>query len=170
VDPLTGLNNRRAFLILATQQLKTTDRMQDAAVLIFADLDGLKWINDNLGHSEGDRALVDTSNILRRSFRASDIIARLSGDEFVGLGIETQENMADVIVARLQEHLNAFNLQESRPYKLSISFGLARYSPQNPCSLLELLDEGDKAMYAQKQAKKLNFKGIPGEQARRDAG
>jgi diguanylate cyclase (GGDEF)-like protein/PAS domain S-box-containing protein len=163
VDSLTGLNNRRAFMVLATQQLKTADRMGEGALLFFADLDGLKWINDHMGHGEGDRALVDTANILRNSFRASDIIARLGGDEFVGLGIETQENKAEVILARLQEHLNAHNLQESRPYKLSISFGIARYTPQHPCSLQELLEEGDKAMYVQKQAHKLSLKAASGE-------
>ncbi|HVP21494.1 MAG TPA: histidine kinase N-terminal 7TM domain-containing protein, partial [Anaerolineaceae bacterium] len=134
VDALTGLNNRRGFMLLATQQLKTSDRLRQNVMLIYADLDGLKWINDNLGHNEGDRALVDTANILRNSFRASDIIARLGGDEFVGLGIEPQGNLGELILARLQEHLNAFNLQEDRPYKLSVSFGKAVYDPERPCS------------------------------------
>ncbi len=154
VDEWTGLNNRRGFLMLAAQQMKSANRFKQGLTLIYADLDGLKRINDNLGHKEGDRALLDTANILRSSFRASDIIARLGGDEFVGLSIETGPNSGEIILNRLQEQLTVLNLQEPRPYKLSISFGTARYNPGNPCSLDQLLEYGDKAMYEQKKTKK----------------
>ena len=156
MDELTGLNNRRGFVMLANQQLKNAERFKQSVVMIYADLDKIKWINDNLGHKEGDQALVDTANILKSSFRASDIIARLGGDEFVGLAVETENTNSELILSRLQEHLNAFNIQEKRPYKLSISVGVARYDPGNPCSLDELLERGDKMMYEQKQSKKVN--------------
>jgi diguanylate cyclase (GGDEF)-like protein len=153
MDDITGLNNRRGFVMLANQQLKIAERFKHHVVLIYIDLDKMKLINDEHGHKEGDRALVDTANILRSSFRTSDIIARLGGDEFVGLALETGDTTSEVILSRLQEHLNTHNIQETRPYKLSLSFGAAKYDPENPCSLDELLERGDKMMYEHKQSK-----------------
>ena len=151
LDDLTGLYNRRGFSILAEQQLKTANRTKRRMVLLFADLDGLKRINDTFGHSEGDQALIETANVLRETFRESDIIARIGGDEFVVLAIETNGLPAEILTTRLQENLAARNAREVRRYKLSLSVGLARYDPDRPCSLDELLDQADRAMYERKQ-------------------
>lgn len=150
-DELTGLNNRRGFMTLASQQMKGVERYRQFVALIYADLDKMKWINDNLGHKEGDRALVDTTDILRNSFRSCDIIARLGGDEFVGFAVIQSENDAELLLARLRESLNLHNERASRPYPLSISFGLAIYDPQAPCTLTELMERADGVMYLQKQ-------------------
>ncbi len=157
VDELTGLNNRRGFILLAEQQLLTAERMKQTALLLYADLDGLKRINDSLGHPEGDRALIDTAGLLKRTFRTSDIIARLGGDEFVVLAIDTSAHAEDTIMERLRDYLVAHNLQGNRTYELSISAGITRFDPDQPCTLDELLERGDKAMYEQKQAKKSIF-------------
>ena len=87
-DQLTGLYNRRGFLSLAEQQLKLSDRNKSGMLLFFADLDLLKWINDTLGHEEGDKALIEAANVFKETFRTSDIIARLGGDEFAVLAID----------------------------------------------------------------------------------
>jgi len=150
-DELTGLNNRRGFLTLASQQMKGVERFRQFVALIYADLDKMKWINDNLGHKEGDRALVDTADILRCSFRSCDIVARLGGDEFVGLAVIQSEKDAELVLARLRECLELHNERASRPYPLSISFGLAIYDPQAPCTLAELMERADGVMYLQKQ-------------------
>jgi diguanylate cyclase (GGDEF)-like protein len=155
LDELTGLNNRRGFLILATQQLKMSDRSKQGAVLVYADMDKMKWVNDTLGHKEGDRALIDIANILKSGLRASDIIARWGGDEFVALALESSEKAAEVILTRLREKLAAHNSQGHRSYKLSVSFGLTGYDPENPCALEELLERGDKLMYEEKQKRKM---------------
>ena len=157
VDELTGLNNRRGFMLLAEQQLLTAERMKQTALLLYADLDGLKRINDSLGHPEGDRALIDTAGLLKRTFRTSDIIARLGGDEFVVLAIDTSDHAEETILQRLQDYLVNHNLQENRAYQLSVSAGITRFDPDQPCTLDELLERGDKAMYEQKQAKKRVF-------------
>jgi diguanylate cyclase (GGDEF)-like protein/PAS domain S-box-containing protein len=157
VDELTGLNNRRGFMLLAEQQLLTAERMKQTALLLYADLDGLKRINDTLGHPEGDRALIDTAGLLKKTFRTSDIIARLGGDEFVVLAIDTSDHAEETIMERLQDYLVAHNLQENRAYQLSISAGMTRFDPNEPCPLDELLERGDKAMYEQKQSKKRIF-------------
>ena len=82
-DELTQLHNRRGFDVLAEQQLKIANRTRNRTLLLFADVDNMKLINDNFGHQEGDKALIDTANILKKSTRKSDIIARIGGDEFV---------------------------------------------------------------------------------------
>jgi|GEM_PF-1255814 len=153
IDELTGLNNRRGFTVLADQLLKTAIRLRLGVALIYLDLDGLKIINDNLGHSEGDRALIDTAELFRKSFRASDIIARLGGDEFVGLAVEITENSSSAILTRLENSLAVHNAQEDRPYRLSISYGIARSAPEEPYTLDLLLKNGDQLMYEQKRSK-----------------
>ncbi len=153
-DPLTGLHNRRGFLSLATQQLKVAERDKSKMLLLFADLDGLKWINDTLGHEEGDKALAEAAAVLRESFRTSDIVARLGGDEFAALAVDTTEADARIITARLQALIDAKNRQENRKFDLSISVGCSCYDPSHPGTIDELIVSADKAMYEQKQSRK----------------
>ncbi len=151
IDDLTGLYNRRGFFTLGQQQLKTANRTKMTMLLLFADFDDLKQINDTFGHPEGDRALVETAQVFRETFRESDIIARIAGDEFAVLAVETDKFSSDILATRLQENLEARNARKGRRYKLSLSTGLARYDPKHPCSIDELLARADKAMYEQKQ-------------------
>ena len=123
-------------------------------LLFFADLDGMKWINDTLGHEEGDRALVDVGLILKETFRSSDIIARMGGDEFAILAIDTTGIFPEIMMARLQNQIDAHNSDGKRLYKISISMGIAYYDPGNSCSLDELMSRADKLMYEQKRSKK----------------
>ncbi|MBS1253038.1 MAG: putative diguanylate cyclase DgcC [Anaerolineales bacterium] len=152
LDELTSLYNRRGFSILAEQQLKTADRGDRRMLLLFADLDGLKGINDTFGHAEGDRALMQAADVLEETFRESDIVARIGGDEFVVLAVETHGSPAEVLAIRLQENLEARNAEADRSYELSLSVGLVHYDPQTPCSIEELLTQADKAMYEQKRS------------------
>ena len=149
-DDLTGLYNRRGFFVLAEQGLKTAQRMGTRMFLIFGDLDNLKGINDTLGHKEGDQALLDTSEILKETFRESDIIARIGGDEFVILAMNSFEISAEKLIDRFEKVLNARHLQTERSYKLSMSFGIAYFDPQNPCSIDVLMAQADKLMYENK--------------------
>ena len=153
-DPLTGLHNRRGFLSLAEQQLKLSDRNKRGVQLYFADLDGLKWINDTLGHEEGDKALIEAATVFKETFRTSDIIARLGGDEYAALAVDITEANSEIFTARLQSLIDTRNNQENRRYRLSISVGCSYYDPENPCSLDELMASADKLMYEQKQNKK----------------
>jgi len=153
-DQLTGLNNRRGFLTLAEQQLKLSDRTKRGLLLFFTDLDGMKWINDTLGHKEGDNALIEVATVLKETFRSSDIIARMGGDEFAVLAIDTMEGNTEIHMARLQDQIDRHNSQENRRYGLSISVGCSYYDPENPCSIDELMAQADKRMYEQKRNKK----------------
>ncbi|MEI7638924.1 MAG: GGDEF domain-containing protein [Syntrophus sp. (in: bacteria)] len=153
-DPLTGLHNRRGFLSLAVQQLKLSDRNKRRMQFYFADLDGLKWINDTLGHDEGDKALIEAAAVFKETFRTSDIIARLGGDEYAVLAVDINEANFEIFTARLQSLIDTRNNQENRTYRLSISIGCSYYDPEHPCSIDELMASADKLMYEQKQNKK----------------
>lgn len=149
-DELTGLYNRRGFLALAEQQLRLCRRTEKGALLFFADLDGLKQINDSCGHLEGDLALIRTAEVLKETFRDSDIIARFGGDEFTILAIEASDPSEATIMSRLREALRGSNKKESR-YHLSLSMGVARFAPRSTASIGELLAVADQDMYEQKK-------------------
>lgn len=149
-DDLTGFYNRRAFLALATQQLRVAIRKSEGLLLFFADVDCLKEINDTCGHREGDLALVRAANALEETFRSSDILARLGGDEFAVFALEASSQHEDVMLRRLERKLKEANAGESR-YDLSLSVGAARFDPENPVSLGQLLTQADQSMYKQKR-------------------
>jgi diguanylate cyclase (GGDEF)-like protein/PAS domain S-box-containing protein len=153
-DELTGLDNRRGFKLLAGQLIQVALRMKLDALLFYIDLDGLKGINDNLGHAVGDRALIETGRLLKNSFRSSDVVARLGGDEFVVLAIESATQSDQFMLSRLERRIQSQNARPAREYQLSLSIGTARFAWEKPASIEWLLDEADKAMYQKKQAKK----------------
>ncbi|MBI3537269.1 MAG: diguanylate cyclase response regulator [Chloroflexi bacterium] len=153
-DELTGLSNRRGFLALGRQQLKIAKRVKKQMLLFFADLDNMKWINDSLGHHEGDLALNEMTQILRETFRDSDILARIGGDEFVILAGEAPGTSAETLAFRLQHNLENHNAKPDRPYLLTASVGVAHYDPEQPGSIEELLARADALMYGQKRSKK----------------
>jgi diguanylate cyclase (GGDEF)-like protein/PAS domain S-box-containing protein len=152
-DDLTGLYNRRGFLALGKQQLKMAERMQKDMMLVYMDVDNMKWINDSLGHHEGDKALMYVASILRETFRESDIIARIGGDEFVVLAIESGENHAEVFSARLQETMDDHNNTIKHVYRLSMSIGITQYTSDTPGDLDNLLKIADELMYKNKRDK-----------------
>lgn len=153
IDELTQLYNRRGFVTLAHKQLQIADRMRRAVTLLYFDLDKMKEINDNLGHNEGDNALRDAAQVLKNTFRNSDIISRIGGDEFVVMMIESPNEDAESFILRLREDLNALNSRKNRPYQLSLSMGSAKYNPEFPCTIDELLAQADNLMYQNKKAR-----------------
>ncbi len=158
-DELTGLYNRRGFLTLAEQELKRAERTKKGMLFVYADLDGMKTINDTFGHQSGDEALVEAARLLREVFRESDIIARIGGDEFALLVAETPTAYADLVKTRLQRRISAHNASANRPYALSLSVGIAHYDPQRPVPLNKLISRADLAMYAGKRRRKMVRKG-----------
>ena len=155
IDELTGLYNRRRFFVLTEQYLKLSVRTKKKLLLLFIDMDNLKWINDHHGHNQGDQALIDLANILKKTFRESDIVARIGGDEFVVLSEPTDEN-GEIVLTRLYENIKDHNAKRSRCYALSISVGATQFDPNHPVSIDELLSKADALMYAQKRKKSKN--------------
>lgn len=154
VDELTGLSNRRGFFVLAPQFLRMVKRIDSKAAVVFIDLDTMKMINDTYGHAEGDEAIIRTAEILRGSIRASDILARFGGDEFVALVLETREDGAEKMFTRIDARFAEFSGRKNQRYPIGISYGIAHYDPHAPQPLETLVSIADKAMYAQKQSKK----------------
>jgi diguanylate cyclase (GGDEF)-like protein/PAS domain S-box-containing protein len=152
VDELTGLYNRRGFLAVTEQHVAAIRRDEKTPLVVYADLDGLKEINDSFGHPEGDRALANAAEILKETFRSSDIIARLGGDEFVILAAIDPEESGQLLMQRLQEKFDASNAQRTRPYDLSVSVGVANFE-EDRYSIEELMAQADRAMYEDKRRK-----------------
>ncbi|MBN2403309.1 MAG: diguanylate cyclase [Spirochaetes bacterium] len=152
IDELTGLYNRRGFFLMADQQLKIARRMVKGLFCLFVDIDSMKIINDTYGHQAGDYALKTTANILKNTFRESDIVARYGGDEFVALIVDDMENQ-DIIINRINENLKLAAIGWKMDYELSLSMGITKYNPESPQSIEELIAESDARMYNQKKAK-----------------
>lgn len=149
-DELTGLYNRRGFQALAERQLKLGRRFGREMLLFFIDVDGLKQINDSCGHGAGDAALKCAADALKKTFRDSDIVARLAGDEFAVLAIEASGRGESTIVARLNKYVHAVNSGRSL-WTISLSVGVARFDHNKPASIKELMAQADQDMYAHKR-------------------
>jgi diguanylate cyclase (GGDEF)-like protein len=152
-DPLTRLINRRGFLPTAEHQLEVAKRSHQPLALMFLDLDGLKQVNDTLGHSSGDGMIAEAAFVMRDTFRASDLIARMGGDEFCVLFAAESEAAATAAIVRLQAGVDATNAQEGRPFTLAFSAGIAMFDPEEPRTLDQLMAVADQQMYAAKRAK-----------------
>lgn len=151
-DEMTGLLNRRGFLFLAEQDLKVARRAAAVHALFFIDLDGLKAVNDTYGHKAGDGMLKDAAQLLKTTFRDSDIVARLGGDEFAILA--TNGAQFEIMLARIQAGLDQVNRDDTASHKLSFSTGLVLCQPDDQKSILELLADADARMYEQKQERR----------------
>jgi diguanylate cyclase (GGDEF)-like protein len=151
-DPLTGLYNRRGFRLLADQSLRLAQRNSRDSVLLLADMNDLKDINDTHGHAQGDLALQAAARAFMAALRDSDIVARLGGDEFVALAVEAHPPGVDSLMHRLHEKLKleGDGLDMSMPFSLSI--GVATFNPQEAPSLNDLIVAADRNMYEQKEA------------------
>jgi diguanylate cyclase (GGDEF)-like protein len=149
-DGLTGLNNRRGFMILATGLLKFARRVRYSLCLLYIDLDSLKFTNDTFGHAAGDALILRFSSVLTDTFRESDIIGRLGGDEFVVLLVDATEEDVENMKSRLQASADTNNLQyESQP-AIAFSLGAIRVQPDTGITMEELLSQADRAMYEHK--------------------
>jgi diguanylate cyclase (GGDEF)-like protein len=150
-DILTGCLNRRGFFTLAEHQCRISTRSKKIMALLYLDVDGLKMINDRLGHEAGGQALVDIATIFKTTFRSSDIIARIGGDEFAVLLPDLPNpNDENTVIRHLQDKIKKHNELGIRNYKLEISIGVAYYRPENPCSISKLLSQADELMYQNK--------------------
>jgi two-component system cell cycle response regulator len=157
-DDLTGAYNRRGFFHLLEQQVKQARRHKIGFFLMYIDINDFKSINDTLGHAAGDQALIDISEILGKTFRDSDVVARIGGDEFAIFPWEAGFNTAEIIKKRLIDTINKFNEENNREYTLSISIGTSIFNPEDDVSIDDLIACADNAMYLNKKAMKENDK------------
>ena len=148
-DDMTGLYNRRGFSLLAEQRLKDGRRSGATLTIVYADVDHLKSINDAFGHNAGDIALVLCAQALEATFRESDIVARIGGDEFVVLA-EADTRDLDAVSLRLEEELDRRTAESGLQFPVSLTIGSAHSTPPTALSLDELLQQADAFMYEHK--------------------
>ena len=149
-DPLTGLHNRRGFRTLAEANLRLMRRTQRQSLLLFADVDHLKQINDGYGHTEGDHALRLCAAALVCSMRDSDVVARYGGDEFVALALDACDGAAFVLLPRLEATLADHARRSRLPYPLTMSVGTAECG-RSGSRLDEALERADRVLYGEKR-------------------
>lgn len=153
IDELTQLYNRRGFLSVFHQYLEIARREDKDLLLLMVDVDGLKVINDSLGHLEGDRAIIDTAKVLKETFRSSDLIGRIGGDEFVVLAVQASDKDVIGIRMRLQENTDKYN-QRNPDFTLSLSIGIIAFNPKDDVIFEVLLEQADEDLYHQKRQKR----------------
>lgn len=153
-DELTGLTNRRGLILLGDRELELLRRKHRPALLFFADVDGLKDINDRLGHEQGDRAIEGCAEVLRRCFRSTDIIARLGGDEFVVLAVEMPEEQGPALLERIEQATMEASAAGSGELVLSMSAGFTFADPAQGLTIEGLLGRADAIMYEKKRARR----------------
>jgi diguanylate cyclase (GGDEF)-like protein len=154
LDELTQISNRRGFELLAQHALSMCHRLGKPASLLFFDLNGFKQINDTYGHAEGDRALVAFADVLRKTFRESDVIGRLGGDEFVALLTAACHDDIDRVLSRFQDALDECNRERRHGYDIRYSVGRTAYDGVSGDTIAVLLAQADKAMYSHKRMSK----------------
>jgi diguanylate cyclase (GGDEF)-like protein len=155
-DELTGLYNLRGFRSLAQDNLDQPHYQDVPMAVFYIDLDGLKQINDRHGHNAGDQAIIDTAEILKETFRADDIIARIGGDEFAVFGrFSAEEDTLAVLRRRLKEGIDGINIRKKRPYTISCSVGVAYIIPECREALDDIISQADSAMYEEKRRKNI---------------
>lgn len=149
-DELTGLHNRRGLFVNGSRVLAEAVRQHKGAAVIYADIDGLKAINDTYGHDAGSSLIMRAADVLRNTFRAADVVARVGGDEFVALGLVPPDDVG-TIMKRLDWHLDRFNAASGLPYRLSMSVGVSHFDPGDSQTLEGLVKAADDAMYQRKR-------------------
>ncbi|MEO0156505.1 MAG: diguanylate cyclase, partial [candidate division WOR-3 bacterium] len=148
-DELTGLFNRRGFHSLATHQVNLSKKTGKGFYIFYCDLNNMKQLNDRFGHNTGDIMLKQVANLLKNSFRKSDIISRVGGDEFVVLASEAQPESIDVMLNRLRTNIEKFNETKQYPH-ISLSIGYAYFNPNDSKTLDDIINIADKMMYEEK--------------------
>ena len=151
MDDLTGILNRRGFIEKGQAALDVLQETDTSGVIFFADMDGLKKINDTYGHDMGDKALMLQSRVLQDIFRSSDVIGRLSGDEFGVVALGMKMNYVENIRLKIDMLCKKVSIENQLPFTLSISLGAVDL--QKSSVLKQLLKEADKELYKEKSKK-----------------
>ncbi len=153
-DELTGLSNRRGYMLLA-QQLHAKALNSGIDLLIFYfDMDGLKHINDTFGHDAGDHAIKGAATLLQRTFRNNDIIGRIGGDEFTTIVECTADGLEEIITGRLRTLIDTYNDHSKYPYTVDMSIGFCKLSIAKNHTIEETLCEADRRMMENKRMRK----------------
>jgi len=147
-DALTGLYNLRFMREAMTREIARADRNQSTLSVVFIDVDNFKDFNTEFGHVVGDRVLRDVAALLKKNFRAEDVVTRYGGDEFVVIMPDADSAQAGVAIERLAWWIDKWNAQEQRPYQIGVTCGVATYA--TGMDMEHLLSAADKDLYTRK--------------------
>ncbi len=153
IDSLTAIYNRNGFKRSAQTLFDECVTEHRQVMVMFADMDGLKFINDNYGHKAGDHAIRSIAAILQESCVHGEIACRFGGDEFFIFGADYTEADAEKLRARIQKGLDICNRNSGRPYQLSVSIGACITVPPKDSSIFQLITVADNKMYEEKKKK-----------------
>lgn len=151
-DQLTGLHNRKGFFTLAENHMEIAKREDKKIILIYADVNGLKSINNKFGRQEGDMMLLGTANNMKATFRKSDIIARIGSDEFIVFLAGAAPESVRKIVDRFKQSIIIHNARKHRKYELSIDIVLLTYDFKADYSIDDMLAQANELMYKMKRS------------------
>jgi len=150
-DPLTKTLNRRAGIAKLNELFPTDERRHFLMSLCFIDINGLKEVNDTLGHKLGDELITSAADVIKETIRAQDFLVRLGGDEFLivfnGIGAE----MAETIWQRIVQVYNQINKDDNRSYIISVSHGIVDFDNKQKTHVDDLINAADEKMYNEKQ-------------------
>lgn len=152
-DELTGIYNRRGFIERVTEQLNDPANLGKRAVIVYADMNYLKLVNDRFGHDEGDFAIKGVATILKSCFRSSDIVARFGGDEFAAFGFIRGKNFENILRSRMKESTDEFNDTSGKPYLVTASMGIYEFVCDESTNLTECMNKADAGLYEDKKNK-----------------
>ena len=155
-DELTSVYNRRGFFNFFQKKIEYAKRNNKGLTLFFVDIDGMKWINDTLSHRNGDIALIETANILKSTFNYNDIIARIGGDEFAIISLDSDPEVVDEKINKLIKSQEYLNNTKKYEFKLSISIGNSYFNPSKSENIDELMSKADESMYRNKNLKSIS--------------
>lgn len=155
-DVLTGINNRRGFLDSVKAVVNSQYNDGKRAMLVFADMDNLKQVNDIFGHKSGDFAIKSIADILTKSFNSDDIIGRIGGDEFVAFAFLDDPTRPTVIRHTIAELSEKLNNTCGEPYYIDISLGISTFTCSPTINIEEVLHQADAALYENKKNKRTN--------------
>lgn len=153
-DQLTGLYNRWGFLDYVKSIIENPLNHNREVLVLYADMDNLKIINDRYGHEEGDFALREIGKILKEAFRNTDIISRFGGDEFVAFALLGIPNYEKIMKHRIEEITERHNQVVQKPYRIEMSIGICEVTCSRDLKIEKVLEQADKKLYIEKKAKK----------------
>jgi diguanylate cyclase (GGDEF)-like protein len=153
-DQLTGLYNRRGFLECVQNVINSTKNYNKELLVLYADMDHLKMINDQYGHEEGDFALKEIAAILKEAFRSTDVVSRFGGDEFVAFALTGNPNYSETMKQRIDDISKQHNAEVEKPYVIEMSVGICEVLCNPAIDIQHVLEEADKQLYIEKRMKK----------------
>lgn len=154
IDPLCNIYNRNGFIRLADQMYKRCEASGESMLISFIDMDGLKLVNDNYGHDEGDFALQRLATVISETCTGDQICARFGGDEFIIIGTRAQQADVEHLEQNFKKRLALMNAVISKPYELAASIGTFVTEIDPETRLFSLITQADQMMYEQKKRKR----------------